>query len=137
MKNRGYQPEPVDTTRPLNCGHTATETEWSFAPGYARYLEYTLCYECANAWEAFDIARADTYAGYASQDGRRITTWPGGTLARVLGQITEGPRQYTPTGGQYRLLYCQARTPDGRTWWGRGSNRHGLIRLRVLKHPAS
>lgn len=95
------------------------------ATGYARTADgRRICYSCANAAERAAFAAADAYCAYVSSDGRSVTTWPGGALARV----TETRRHRGGFGGEY--FSVRAVAPDGARWYGRGGGPGMFVRLR-------
>lgn len=86
--NKGV--EIMHTTQPtmLDCGHLSTPT--GYVTGYAITPDARrICYTCADARELAALATADHYVAYLSNVSQgddthyRLTTWSGGTLARV------------------------------------------------------
>ena len=86
-----------------------------------------LCFDCCNAAEAAEFAAAETYCAYMSEDVKRVTTWPGGTLARV----TYSRKHRGGFGGEY--FTADAVAPDGSRWYGRGGGPGCWLRLRRRK----
>lgn len=115
-------------TEILDCGHEPTATA-GLGTGYARTATgKRICYECAIRAEREYVARHDAFTGYLSDDGRALTAWPGGELAKVT-RLGVGWR--TKYG---RMVYVTARTPDGRAWWGSsGNGRGGAVTMRIVR----
>lgn len=129
----------TDALQAADCGHEITRT--GIRTGYARIAaprpvngrtlpaDATVCYPCADSLQAEDMATSDRIDAYVSGDGRNVTTWSGGVLARIV-TATEPRVTYTPTGGRVETVYVIARDADGRTWHGRGPGRGMYVRLR-------
>lgn len=117
-----------------DCGHLVTPTPGSVGTGKATDPDTgaTMCYPCAEAAEREAIKTATAYAAYLSSDGKRLTTWTGGTLAEVV-SYGAGSVHCTPTGGRYRMEYVRAQTPDGVLWYGSKSDQADLITIRRSK----
>jgi hypothetical protein len=99
------------------------------ATGYAQTVDgRTICYPCADALQRAELAVADSFCGYMSGDGRRITTWTGGSLATV----TQRARHRGGFGGDYWTF--RAVSPDGARWYGRGAGPEMFARLKRSKH---
>lgn len=114
--------------RVLDCGHTSDK--------YGLKADHTEhCYACLHAADVATLADPDTraYTGYLSSDGRAITNWPGGTLMIVTrwNDARTGFRDVTGRKAVIRSVW--AKTPDGRTWYGKGSGCGMIITLRVTK----
>lgn len=110
-----------------DCGHAVVVE--GMASGYAvDQDDRTMCYGCADSAEAARMATADRFDAYVSGDGRTITTWSGGVLARVT-SMTEWQGR-TPSGGRYDMAHVVARDADGATWSGRGPGAGMYVRLR-------
>lgn len=118
-----------------DCGHKVTPKPGSVGTGKAIDPDtgVTMCYPCAEKWEQERIKAANVYSAYLT-DLRPdvITTWTGGVLAKVV-SYSKGARQYTPTGGSYRMRYVTARTPDGALWRGQGGDSMDVITLRRVQ----
>lgn len=105
------------------------------ATGYACHQSGALiCYPCADKSQIADLIGATRAGGYISSDGKRLTTWTGGTLGTVI-QKTETAlpfgRTYSWVHGKH---YFQFRIRDvhGQYWHGKSSP--GLcITLRRIK----
>ncbi len=111
-----------------DCGSTITPPAACGPTGYAITPDgRKICYSCSNAAERADFAAADRYAAYLSGDGRHVTTWPGGELARV----TYCRSHRGGFGGEY--VTVDATGPDGSRWYGRGGGRGMYLRLRRRK----
>lgn len=87
-----------------------------------------VCYSCADARQREDLKTADKFGAYLSGDGKRITTWTGGELARVVG---EGQSQTGWHGSN--ITYVNAVAPDGSLWYGKGGGRGMCIVIRRRK----
>lgn len=127
----------TDDTTMADCGHTYDPPGPNGgASGYAVTLEgATLCYDCADNLERVDMATHDDMFAYVAGDGRHITTWTGGQLARVTSESRPDIR-HTPTGGRYETIYYVAVAADGSVWRGRGPGRGMYVRLkRAAKSP--
>lgn len=116
----------------LDCGHAATPDGLASGKATDPRTGHTMCYPCANQHEAGAMSQAERYTAYLSGDGKRITTWTGGTLATVVSYGISSPL-CTPSGGEYRREYVRAKTPDGTLWYGTKSDQVGAINLRRLK----
>lgn len=122
---------------PLDCGHVPTPPTAFYGngipttPGYAvRPDDSRVCYACADADQlarAADPATRVLYA-YVTSDGRTVSTWTGGELARV---VAHG---YSPRAAfGHGLNYWTVRTADGRRWHGSNAGPGMLIRLRPYR----
>ena len=117
-----------------DCGHPPTNPPKpgeSGGTGYARTKDgRTLCYSCADAQQLADFLYSDkagTFGAYLSGDGRTVTTWTGGKLARVTREWT------TREGFGGRTTRVEVRDSNGRRWYGRGPGRNMYVRLRRYK----
>ena len=106
----------------LDCGHSQPE-----APAHDE-LGQTCCYDCALARERQDMMAPDRkrYIAYVSTDGKHITNWPGGHLARVL----EMRERRMPEG----TFSVWAIAPNGSRWFGVGSGKGMVISLRKVRN---
>lgn len=106
------------TNEILSCGHPPTP-DVGVGTGYAITPEGDrICYACADERTLADIAAArpgDRAPGlYLSGDGRRITTWSGGT---IMTHVRKGGRHnFSPD-----RFYLTAQDAQGRTWHGTGA----------------
>jgi hypothetical protein len=135
----GEIPAPV-VRSVLNCGHPPREPG-SITAGYALIMgSYTVCYDCMDEWERSFMAGMPAFTCYwPGAIGQRITseplwltTWTGGTLARIT-RCTRSRRIWMPTGGTYRRVDIWATAPDGSRWYGHGTDSHNLITIRRIK----
>jgi hypothetical protein len=118
----------------LDCG--ASFPEWK--PGTSGGVGYAIlrnpdgarvCYPCAEERERSDFAKADSFLCYLSGDwieerrgcgtarrlvNARLTTWTGGTLARVEACWSAA----VGYGWKPRRYYFRAIAPDGSRWHG-------------------
>jgi hypothetical protein len=121
----------------LDCGHAPTDDGLCYANGQRMTTGYAttrdgrrLCYSCADDMQRSELATADTYGAYVSSDGRRITTWSGGPLARV----TSHSIGRAGSGGQ--MHYWRAVTPDGAEFYGRNAGEGMCITIRRARRVA-
>lgn len=132
---RGYSTAPVwpQADRVMvDCGHYVTPGHFyangvPMTTGYARAADTDarMCYSCADDMQRTELATADRFTGYLSADGRSVTTWTGGTLARVTEHWTSRAAHKT---------YVRAVTPDGARWHGQGPAESGTyVNLRRCK----
>lgn len=106
----------------LDCGHAPTPD--GIAAGYATLIDgRRVCYPCADDAQRRQVAQGNRFVGYLASDSRTVTTWTGGELARV--------RQTKPAGADAVSVW--ARTPDGRSWYGRGSGPGMVLSLRAVR----
>ncbi len=107
------QPAPVVATRILSCGHEPSPHESNVGTGVCGLPDgREVCYECGDAWQRAAMATEDHVTGYLTTDGR-ITTWSGGTLARVTSQVSR------KVGfGHSTRIYLKAVDPTGKKWHG-------------------
>lgn len=120
----------MDQTTCADCGATFPHPPVGIGgpSGYAiRRNGERICYPCSDAGERATFATADVFIGYVSSDGKSITTWPGGFLARItcMSRIRSGAG-----GAQYSV---NAVAPDGSQWYGRNEGAGMVIRLRRKK----
>lgn len=96
-------------------------------------VNHVACYTCADVRERRDMASAERFVAYLSSDGRRVTSWSGGTLADVV--WSRGVRM-PGFGGGDAATFIRARAADGSTWSGRGPGRGMYVRLRRVGRRA-
>lgn len=81
-----------------------------------------VCYACADAMQREELKdRSKSFFAYVSSDGKRITTWTGGTLMTVT---QSWPCQLTRSSHSHdsRSYKCiRATDVHGGRWYGRGS----------------
>lgn len=80
------------------------------------------CFACCNRRELAEFLKADTYVAYVTGD--KVTTWPGGELARVTW------RKRARVGFCRDGLYINAIAADGSRWYGRNAGDGMCIKLR-------
>jgi len=98
--------------RTLDCGHVPSPHA-EFTTGTAHTLDgREICYECSNAMEREEFAKANKFTAYLSMDGSQVQTWPGGNLAKVTRRWN---RQNNFAG---TLVHFNAVASDGARWWG-------------------
>ncbi len=121
---------PIDAApRPTHCADCSAAIVpppgGTGAAGYARLPDGgAVCYPCADSRQRIEIATADRYSGYLSADGRTVTTWTGGALARVV----SATRHRGGFGGEWWSV--AAGTSDGARWYGRGGGPGMFLNLR-------
>lgn len=110
----------------LFCGHEPTKTDLPCA-GYAiNVAGETFCYSCADAGARKAMAGAKTFTAYLSGCGTKLTTWTGGTLARIS-RLTKVTRY--GFGGRYYAVTFRAESEDGAYWYGTSPGRGMLARM--------
>lgn len=111
-----------------DCGHTVTVS--GMGSGYAieRDTGRTRCYSCADESERATMADSASHVAYVAGDGKSVTTWSGGRLARVTGHTTA-------RNGWHRSIIHRwwAIAPDGSAWYGANSGQGMAIRMRRIK----
>lgn len=131
--------------KPLDCGHridadtaakmwqALNDRTYVVSTGYALVssdepgpvnLMQTACYSCADARMRAEMADARVFSAYVSEARREITTWTGGTLARITSLHT------ARSGWAGVMRYVTAVTPDGAVWHGKGGADMDLVTLR-------
>jgi hypothetical protein len=102
---------------------TMTGAEIMF-PGYGTLPDgRRVCVDCAEETERGDMRTARRFTAYLSSDGRNVTTWTGGVLARVT-RMTRNDRQ----------TFIRARDSYGQSWAGIGPAESGTyVSLRRVK----
>lgn len=112
-----------------NCGHESTPMgSW---PGFMTDpLGYTWCGRgtCADSQERALMSVADVYGVYVRGDGRTVGTCTGALLGRITAESL-GRAQYDRFGDRWHMRSVRVTTPDGREWWGRGSDQCDAITL--------
>lgn len=134
--------------RNLACGHPPTppthfySTGVPITTGYARMHKGCTvpstgkriraggraCYSCTDECQRRDMALADVFLCYLASDGRTMTTWTGGQLARVTSETTSRTGWY-----RSRITHVRAVAPDGSVWYGKGAGRGMFIRIHRAK----
>lgn len=98
-----------DMLRILDCGHHPSPHS-KFATGTAHTPDgREICWKCSNARERESLKTADRYFAYYT--GEKITTWPGGTLARVT-------IHYPSRCFGHKVVHFRARDVHGAMWYG-------------------
>lgn len=105
-----------------DCGETFVAD--GFLTGYGERDGKKYCYKCCNAHELREFSKAEKYSCYISTDGKTITTWPGGRLARVVSLSMHAGG----FGGEYATVRAVA--DDGTEWHGRGGGPGCYVNLR-------
>jgi hypothetical protein len=85
-----------------------------------------ICYACADAAQHEEMRTAQSMFAYLSSDGRTISTWTGGALARVTSEHT----QRVGFGFRPSRTYLQAIAPDGSRWHGTSPGRGMFCRMK-------
>lgn len=113
-----------------DCGHTVTPTPGSIGTGKATDPKTgrTMCYPCAEEREREIIRSGEPTGVYVNEDKRTVTTWTGAELGKIT-SLTRGAKRHTKNGPtQTRSI--TVRTPDGRNWYGRGSDDMDAVTIR-------
>ena len=100
----------------LDCGHEPTPGK--FSTGSATdHAGRTMCYPCADSAQAADMATLGTrrISLYLSSDGKNITTWTGGVMARVTEHGASNRAGFYGSS----IHYIRARDVDGVMWFGK------------------
>jgi hypothetical protein len=108
------------------------DTVGGFTPGYAqkRDSDDMVCYPCADALQVAEIRdSAGPFYCYVSSDGKRVTTWTGGTLGTVTNY---GESRAGWNGGTIARFHVT--DVHGRKWYGRGGGRGMCCTLRLAKN---
>jgi hypothetical protein len=119
----------------LTCGHVRPAMPTPGGTGVATTRDgRTFCYPCADASEREAFETADTFTAYVSMDGRRLTTWPGGTLAHtVIGR--HGVSRSGWHGSEVHSWRFFTGIGAARTeWYGRNAGPGMVITVRRAKH---
>lgn len=113
-----------------DCGHTVTPTPLSIGTGKATdpVTGRTMCYPCAEEHDRERIRKGETIGVYVKEDERVVTTWTGAVLGKIT-SLTRGVKRYGKDG-PYRMRSITVRTPDGRDWYGRGSDSMDAVTIR-------
>lgn len=102
--------------------------------GYAiRWNGERICYPCSDVSERAAFAVFDVFIAYVSGDGKSITTWPGGFLARVTYMSRTSSGFGSLPGRRGSVYTISAIAPDGSEWYGRNAGPGMSIRLRRKK----
>lgn len=119
--------------RILDCGHSPTPGVKP-GTGYACTRDgVTLCYSCSDEHERQAMREAAgtpgaAFLAYVSTDGKSLTTWPGGILARVTGHTV------SRTGWNRSQIHrWWAVSPDGAHWYGSNAGEGMCIGIRRVK----
>lgn len=117
------------TARILDCGHNPTPDSKP-GTGYAYDGESgrTLCYACADTLDRERMAASASHVAYVSTDGRTLTTWSGGKLARVTGHTETRTGFHGSTVHRY-----WAKDDSGGTWYGSNGGTGMVIQIRRIK----
>jgi hypothetical protein len=86
-----------------------------------------LCFPCCDQSQRLEFSAADRFSAYVAGDGKTVTTWTGGKLARIVGMT----RHRGGFGGEY--VTVQAVAPNGARWYGRGGGAGVYVNLRRSK----
>lgn len=116
----------------LDCGHTPTVTT-EIGTGTAYDLTgRSMCYGCADSQQAAEMTTADQMLLYLSSDGRSVTTWSGGVLARVTEHSATRTGWYGPD-----IHLIRATDANGARWYGRNGGNGMCIMLRRAKQVSA
>ena len=93
--------------------------------GYATLVTgLRVCYPCAESMEREAFAKGNPYTCYLASDGKSVTTWTGGELAKVTTERT------IRAGFGGRMTYVRAKDATGHEWYGRNAGRGMCLTLR-------
>jgi hypothetical protein len=112
------------------CGATFPELAGNgVTTGYATLRDSgeRICYACADAQQRADMLTADKYGVYLSSDGKTLTTWTGGELARVTSETT------SRTGFHGTKLTHIRAVGAGAKWYGKGAGRGMCLTIHRAK----
>lgn len=108
--------------RCAECGGVKPTGGHGCGTGYARDSRNRLvCYSCADAQQRAELRdHSRPFCAYVSGDGRRVTTWTGGTLGLVTSST---PCRLTRRSWVHGASFASVRVRDvhGGLWFGRGS----------------
>ena len=121
----GPNGRPVFTA---GCGHVV-QVLVGAGTGYARKPDgSTVCYACAYMEELAEFATATEYVAYVSGDGKSLTNWPGGILARITGHTV------SRTGFNRSEVHRWWMTdPKGRNFYGSNGGPGMVVRVKRIK----
>lgn len=107
-------------------------TDGGGGTGYARASREStdlICYPCADESQRVDMLdRSRPFGCYLSGDGRRVTTWTGGTL----GDVVQSGTSRTGWHGT-KITHVRVRDVHGAMWHGKGAGAGMCITLRPMK----
>lgn len=90
-----------------------------------------VCWTCAHKYELWLMRTVTRYMAYLSDDGSRLTDWPGATLATVISTRTA---RYRGFGGMpFTRVYFSAVDVHGQRWHGTSPGRGMYARMRKVK----
>lgn len=113
-----------------DCGHFDVPVPGSISGGCRMWTGCHLCRACAHQMELFYVGMEDRYVAYLSQD--RITTWPGGTLMKVISRASR-----RNAWCREPLVHVVAVDDMGARWYGDGVSDGHYIRLRRSRRRSS
>lgn len=107
----------MTVTTILDCGHAPTPDSGIGTGSAIRPDGTRICYPCADDEQQAHVADPETrrVVAYTSMDGRKVTTWTGGTLMRIVHRTDNG-----------RQSWIRARAHDGSLWFGQGPSGLGM-----------
>lgn len=112
----------------LGCGHPLVKPD-HLGTGYVRTAnDFTMCYLCADEHDRSAMANANEHFGYLSSDGKHITTWTGGELAKIIGHGVAPNGWYGSD-----IHFIRASAPDGSEWYGRNGGEGMVIKIKRAK----
>lgn len=115
----------------LSCGHEPSPHN-EHATGTAHMPDGSeVCWDCADASQRAQMTTGAPFVGYLASDGQSITTWSGGKLARVTGNL---PRKVGFRGVMSdRRHYLRAIDDTGKRWHGTSPGPGMYARMRPSK----
>ncbi len=136
MANDGFRFKPEHGPAAFRCSQCKDAKPLDMGgstPGYARtQSDEFICYACAddNQRASLVTGRDGPIYAYVSGDGRRVTTWTGGTLGDIIGYGESRSGWAGSTVARFRV-----RDVHGQWWAGRGAGRGIACTLRPMKEP--
>lgn len=114
----------IEITLCADCGTECKPSPGGLGTGYAIFRDGArVCYACADKRQLADIEASqigDKFPAYVSSDGRKITSWTGGELMRVIHWGDKHPWTLRSSWGA--RYYLRAVDAKGRVWSGTGAD---------------
>jgi hypothetical protein len=119
----------------LDCGH-GPSPHGAYTTGTAHTPDgKEICWNCSNEEQRQDLEDATDYVGYLSEDGKEITTWPGGKLADVT--YYNPVKYYGFYGIPFTRVFWRATDGHGQLWHGSSPGRGMYARMHKNKRQPS
>ncbi len=111
----------------LSCGHNPSPHD-EYTTGTAHTRDgREICCTCADSEQREDLKAEKHYDAYLSGDGKRLTTWTGGNLAKIT-DLWEVGNNMAGT-----LLRFRAVDTHGNRWYGTSPGRGMYARMHKNK----